>query len=35
MGKRIPGSRRERPMDVEKLLDETLDNKGQGGKFSK
>ena len=32
--KRIPGFRRKRPMDAEKLLDKALDGKGQGGKFS-
>ena len=33
--KRIPGFRRKRTMDVEKLLDKALDDKCQGGKFLK
>jgi len=33
--KRIPSFRGKRTMDAEKLLDEALDGKGQGGKFSK
>ena len=33
--KRIPGSRRRRTMDAEKLIDEALDDKCQEGKFSK
>ena len=32
--KRVPGSRREKLMDVEKLLDEDLDGEGEGRKFS-
>ena len=33
--KRIPRSRRKETIDVEKLLDEVLDNKCQGRKFQK
>ena len=32
---RIPGSRCKRTMDAEKLLDEAVDDKCQGGKFFK
>ena len=33
--KRVPGSRRRKTIDMEKLLDVALDDKCKGGKFQK